>query len=322
MAAVRQVELLIGGDGEYKFMGPKDPATCTAHCLKRIGQVKKKSEWLSINKLIFKYGLHHNCRHVLVAMKKLGGAFKRKIEKAPKAIYDNWQKFRSYVRRPVDYTWSSSMESEAYRIRQRIEEKYPSLTNEDSRPRDNLDRNHGVNRSLLIGRVDGSSWVLEGSAGQVDSVIGYTGPRYSRINSYLRYGAGDSGHGRPDMSDIRNMDSVMARSKTKEPMVLFRSVARGRMYDEIMGLQPGDAIVDKGFMSATVSEASEVNFHGKRSLLMELLVPEGTPALYAERIADVDSSELEYILDRGLPLVLRKREGRKFIFQVMGRRRK
>jgi hypothetical protein len=119
-------------------------------------------------------------------------------------------------------------------------------------------------------------------------------PSYVEINGYLR----GSDPGSPAVRhDIDQMDRAMAGHPTTEDIVVTRGTNLGHI-----GM-PADAMVgqtfhDPAYMSTSLGDAAGA-FSGKDAVL-HLRVPEGTPALYMEKVSAFGDGERELLLGRDM----------------------
>lgn len=143
--------------------------------------------------------------------------------------------------------------------------------------------------------MDSSTWTATGFDGlpkaDRDAVQAVT--RYLRTpgfaNERLRSPGGDSPL---DDRHIAALDRVMDQSRLSSPIVAFRGVGSGvEVPDDSMGFEWTDA----GFVSTSVDRGTAEHSFAGSGLLLEMRVPEGTPALGLRGLG-----EGEVLLGRGL----------------------
>jgi len=129
----------------------------------------------------------------------------------------------------------------------------------------------------------------------------YSGNAYDAINTALR-----SGEGMDDKiaATIDLLDSAIAKSTTPTNLVVYRGV--GENYARVLKqreLREGDSIVERGFLSTSISVDVARGFLGRRGggLLLKIRVPAGSNALdmlpYSRH-----PEEQEILLPRGAEL--------------------
>jgi SPP1 gp7 family putative phage head morphogenesis protein len=133
----------------------------------------------------------------------------------------------------------------------------------------------------------------------------YTGEGHRHINSTLREGLG----GMLDRT-LPLMDGAIEKSVIGRDVTVFRGVMSDEFADRLDALQVGDTITDKAYLSTSGSYLSASQYAGAGRPVMEIDVPKGSRALYAEGISmNAGIGEEEYILPRGTVLRYRGRVG-------------
>ncbi|ANW22437.1 ADP-ribosyltransferase [Streptomyces clavuligerus] len=119
---------------------------------------------------------------------------------------------------------------------------------------------------------------------------------YVEINGTLR---GDASQSNPRVQEnIRELDAVVNVRPTAEPMIVTRGTGLGHLnmdMDELVG----EVIEERGYMSTSVGSSPPESFSG-REAITHLRVPEGTPAVWVEKVGEFGSDERELLLARGL----------------------
>lgn len=93
----------------------------------------------------------------------------------------------------------------------------------------------------------------------------------------------------------RELDSAIEQYTVNEDMTVYR----GMFFDDFGDLQPGDQIVDRGYMSTSVDPAVASGFAYDR---MEIRIPGGTNALPASKFNPLYAEQKELLLGRGAVL--------------------
>jgi len=138
---------------------------------------------------------------------------------------------------------------------------------------------------------------------EFDSIASYKGSGYNEINVGLRKGEARE----TTKQTIRNIDSVMERTKIPENVVAFRSIGTGSVLGERKTRDAtGMVFRDKGYGSTTldVKEASGQAYR-RTSILAEIRIPKGYRGIYIEGIYNkhrVGMREEEKIGERELLL--------------------
>ncbi|MFE6870239.1 ADP-ribosyltransferase [Kitasatospora sp. NPDC057692] len=117
-------------------------------------------------------------------------------------------------------------------------------------------------------------------------------PTYHELNGYLRSGKGET----PEvLQHIAEIDRALAGSPTMEPVVVSRGTD---LYHIPMdpSLMAGKTFTETAFTSSSLGSAA---FPDKQAIL-RLRVPEGTPALWVEKVSAYGMGERELLLGRGL----------------------
>lgn len=133
---------------------------------------------------------------------------------------------------------------------------------------------------------------------QDDIVNDYTGSAW--VNEVLRDGddldEADGGDVAETAAEyVRSMDDAIEQFQLVDDTSLWRGVD----FDLWGDLQPGDQIVDRGFMSTSLNPEVASEFADDR---MEIRVPAGTHALPASRFNSDYRYQLEFTLGRGAVL--------------------
>ncbi|WP_380283336.1 putative T7SS-secreted protein [Kitasatospora purpeofusca] len=118
------------------------------------------------------------------------------------------------------------------------------------------------------------------------------GPTYHELNGYLRSGNGET----PEvLQHIAEIDQALAGHPTPETVMVSRGT---NLYH--IPMEPsqmvGNIFTEEAFTSSSLGTAA---FSGKDAVL-HLRVPEGTPALWVEKVSYYGMGEREVLLGRGL----------------------
>jgi hypothetical protein len=128
---------------------------------------------------------------------------------------------------------------------------------------------------------------------------GYTDPRYAtyrEMNGYLR---GDSSLGTPDvLRNIEEVDRALAGHRVPEDIMVVRGTGVGHLDFKYPRDLIGQEIPDGGYLSTSLGETPVASFKGKPAVL-HLRVPEGTPAIWMEKVSEFGVTERELLLGRG-----------------------
>ena len=141
---------------------------------------------------------------------------------------------------------------------------------------------------------------------QQDAVRHYTAGGFTPMNGALRSAKGVDYRGAVDattMKSIKNLEAAMAEIGTDS--VVHRG--SGSIYDlggrkiDIGSVEAGTVFADHGFMST--SAGKKADFSGGMTLL-EIHVPAEVKGLWVKPISSFASTESEFILERGLTMVV------------------
>ncbi|MFB7618301.1 putative T7SS-secreted protein [Kitasatospora sp. NPDC056181] len=132
-------------------------------------------------------------------------------------------------------------------------------------------------------------------AEQKDAVAKYTWGSDGEINGALR-GTGPS---TPEANRlIPQLDKALEAQRVPEDVIVGRGTDLGHLgFENPMDLR-GHRFTEDGFMSTAIGELPS-SFAGKQGVL-HLVVPEGTPGLWVEKVGRAGNSERELLLGRGL----------------------
>jgi phage gp29-like protein len=153
------------------------------------------------------------------------------------------------------------------------------------------------------------------SALQAGAVGWYKGEEgYARINSALRAG-------RPDAvrEHIERLDQAIAASKAKADLVVYRGLSRRHVAGGDLESLVGATIADGAYASTSLNPRVARNFGGRGdSAIIEIRVPKGAPALYADRVKNFHENEV--LLPRNAVLKVSKVEGNTVVAEFVGLR--
>ncbi|MFF7182136.1 putative T7SS-secreted protein [Streptomyces sp. NPDC008121] len=129
---------------------------------------------------------------------------------------------------------------------------------------------------------------------------GQANPRYAtyrEMNGYLR--SGDPGLGTPDvLRNIEEVDKALAGRRLEEDVMVVRGSGVGHLDFNFPKELVGQTVTDKGYMSTSLGDNPVSAFSGMPAV-MHLRVPEGTPALWLEKVSHFGMGERELLLGRG-----------------------
>ncbi|MFI6942677.1 ADP-ribosyltransferase, partial [Streptomyces sp. NPDC050418] len=153
--------------------------------------------------------------------------------------------------------------------------------------------------AIAYGRDHWNQYVDDLDPAAKQALWDYTGdtpPSYIDMNGYLR---GDAAYDTPAVrADIAEIDKVMAGKPVPEDIMVVRGTGLGHLnlssYDDMIG----KTYPDKGYFSTSLGNNPVASFSGKEAVL-HLRVPEGTPALWVEKVSKYDVTERELLLGRG-----------------------
>ncbi len=130
---------------------------------------------------------------------------------------------------------------------------------------------------------------------QIESVIAYTNgfeKQYKQINQALRTGQEQKSF---NSKTIDGLDSIFANAKTTKPITVYRGVPQ----DVAKQLSTGTIYKDNAFLSTTSDASFAESWAGDESVLMEIDLPIGSPAVSLEEYSQIPN-EHEILLNRGL----------------------
>jgi hypothetical protein len=139
----------------------------------------------------------------------------------------------------------------------------------------------------------------------------YTGVHYEKINSHLRHedlSATDTEFSKKIITDI---DPAFGMSKTTKESVAYRGIADGSKLfgDRMNGDMSGMEWIEEAYTSTTALKRRTSPFLNRQglgqSLLMRMIIPEGTPAIEGSPY----NAEAEILLGRGRRMRLVKDHG-------------
>jgi hypothetical protein len=128
------------------------------------------------------------------------------------------------------------------------------------------------------------------------AVTAYTGSAYTPINNHLRHGDSLSDSNKKHLDGI---DKAMAKMAADHDFMVYRGIGNDTKTGLPVEMKVGDVFKDKGYMSTSVVKGSE--FGG--STKMEILVPKGTPGMYARAVSKFKSED-EFLLGRGTTFIV------------------
>ncbi|MFD7322198.1 putative T7SS-secreted protein [Streptomyces sp. NPDC059875] len=120
---------------------------------------------------------------------------------------------------------------------------------------------------------------------------------YKEMNGYLR--SGDEGLGTPDvLRNIEEVDKALAGRRLPEDVMVVRGSGVGHLDFDAPKDLIGQTMTDKGYMSTSLGN-NPVDAFSDMDAVMHLRVPEGTPAIWMEKVSHYGMGERELLLGRG-----------------------
>lgn len=117
------------------------------------------------------------------------------------------------------------------------------------------------------------------------------------MNGYLR--SGDEGLGTPDvLRNIEEVDKALAGRRLPEDVMVVRGSGVGHLDFDAPKDLIGQTLTDKGYMSTSLGNNPVAAFKDMDAV-MHLRVPEGTPAMWIEKVSHFGMGERELLLGRG-----------------------
>ncbi|MBT2441581.1 hypothetical protein J7E93_15945 [Streptomyces sp. ISL-36] len=129
--------------------------------------------------------------------------------------------------------------------------------------------------------------------------LGPTNPlhaTYKEMNGYLR---GDPDLGTPNvLRNIEEVDKALAGGRLTEDVMVVRGSGTSHLNFESASDLIGQKLPDNGYMSTSLGNNPVDAFKGQDSIL-HLRVPQGTPAIWMEKVSHFGMGERELLLGRG-----------------------
>jgi len=140
------------------------------------------------------------------------------------------------------------------------------------------------------------------TADERESLEAYGQGTFIGINGSLR-----NGHKGGFDGDIKSLDSVMAKSKTPESVVVYRGV-KAEVLD---GLAEGDVFRDPGYLSTSLRPEVAKFFREENmdGMTLAIKVPAGSHGIYLDAGARDDHDQAEFVLPRKSRLKIVRRDG-------------
>ncbi|MET8299148.1 ADP-ribosyltransferase, partial [Streptomyces sp. NPDC005180] len=101
------------------------------------------------------------------------------------------------------------------------------------------------------------------------------------------------------LHNIEEVDKALAGRRLPEDVMVVRGSGTGHLAFEHPEDLVGQRIIDKGYMSTSLGVNPAGGFSSMDSV-MHLRVPEGTPALWLEKVSNFGAGERELLLGRGM----------------------
>lgn len=143
---------------------------------------------------------------------------------------------------------------------------------------------------------------LKLSPEQIAAIKWYTGPGFSKTNSALRGGKGDS------IEAVPKLDSIFAKAPPlKQAIVVERSVRKPVDVFGPVGSRVGETFTDNAFVSVTHMDRHEIgkkygfgsNYKPGDSAAIAITVPAGAKGFRPWKFGKYKDKEGEILLDRG-----------------------
>ncbi|MER7177383.1 ADP-ribosyltransferase, partial [Streptomyces mesophilus] len=153
--------------------------------------------------------------------------------------------------------------------------------------------------AIAYGRAEWNQYVDDLDPSAQSALRDYTGdtpPSYIDMNGLLR---GDSAYDTPAVRhDIAEMDRVMSGRPVPDNIMVVRGTGLGHLNLSAYEDMVGRTYPDQGYLSTSLGNHPVPSFAGKEAIL-HLRVPQGTPALWLEKVSKYDVTERELLLARG-----------------------
>ncbi|KUN83671.1 hypothetical protein AQJ66_17730, partial [Streptomyces bungoensis] len=120
---------------------------------------------------------------------------------------------------------------------------------------------------------------------------------YKEMNGYLR---GNAEFGTPEvLQSIREVDRALAGNPLPQDVMVVRGTNMGHVEYDYPEQLEGRTLHDGAYTSTSLGNHPVASFAGKDAVL-HLRVPEGTPALWVEKVGNFGADERELLLGRGM----------------------
>lgn len=148
----------------------------------------------------------------------------------------------------------------------------------------------------------------------------YCSGGYRAINGILRgtidnKGLKEEGVTKKEVKQwIDTIEKTFEHAKTKEDMVVYRGFSE----DISVGLNPGDIIEDKGFVSTSSDENRADGFvRSRNATLLQIHVPKGSKAMSVKELSGFAAEE-EILLNKNSKFRILKKVGNKLHVELIG----
>lgn len=142
----------------------------------------------------------------------------------------------------------------------------------------------------------------------------YTKQHYKNLNQHLR--SGDKAGLSLYSNTLKPIDSAMAKAKLPEDLTVFRSVSPEVFKGLTKKLKVGESlVVDKAFLSTTVSRKVVQEYAGASNQIIKILLPKGSKAIPVSVFSYVPW-EAEILINRGSVFTVRKVSKNEIVLQL------
>lgn len=159
-------------------------------------------------------------------------------------------------------------------------------------------------------------WRKSTTPREKEAVDEYAGnAAYKVINDSLRSG-GDGGR---LSRTVDLIDSALAKSSAPGDVVVYRGISK-RVAKMLGDASEGSLIIDRGFVSTSVSSGVSDRYTGKRGTTVAIEVPYGSRAGYADALnwSVEHMREMEVLLPRNSVFRVKKSDGGRIVLEYVG----
>jgi len=124
----------------------------------------------------------------------------------------------------------------------------------------------------------------------------YVGEGHARINAALRTGEGLTGVIKDAAGHLDNAFKKVGKRINRD-IISFRGIKDPAVFGELRNLK-GKIVGDKAFVSTSFRKETALEFAGKKGILVEVKIPEGSKGIWTDSITGEISDERELLLSR------------------------